>query len=115
MAVAHIDVSRALEEDEITNAHERLGEMVSINYELEPDITASVLMLQPSIRGVIIILDTEAGEDEADRSMASCLVRINSIAPDLCFIAEPLPNTRDSARPSILSKLDMLSPRPGQI
>lgn len=99
---------RTLEDDEITNAHERLGEMVSINYGLEPAITASVLMLQPSIKGVIVVLETELGEDEADRSIATCLVRINSIDPDLCFIAEPLPRSRDAARPSVLSQLDML-------
>jgi hypothetical protein len=108
---------RALEDDEITVAHERLEEMVSLNYELEPDFAASVLMLQPSIRGVIIVLDTEAdvSEDEADRSLASCLVRINSIDPDLCFIAEPLPKTREAARSSVLSQLDMLSTSSSQL
>lgn len=106
---------RALEADEIANAHERLEEMVSLNYELEPHITASMLLLVPSLRGVIIVLHTDAGQDDADRSMASCLVRINSIDPDLCFIAEPLPHTRESARSSMLSKLNMPSPRPTQI
>lgn len=113
--LAKKQAGRALEEDEIANAHERLEEMVSLNYGLEPQITASVLMLRPSLRGVIVILHTDAGEYEADRSMASCLVRINSIDPDLCFIAEPLPHNRESARTSMLSKLDMLSPRPSQI
>lgn len=100
---------RALENDEITNAHERLEEMVALNYKLEPGFIASVLMLQPSIRGVILVLDADVAEEEADRSVASCLVRINSIDPDLCFIAEPLPRTREAARPSMQSKLDMLS------
>ena len=103
------EAGRILEEEEIMNAHERLGEMVAINYELEPAITASVVMLRPATKGVIIVLDAEIGEDEADRSIASCLVRINSIDPDLCFIAEPLPQTRETARPSLLSQLDMLS------
>ena len=104
------EAGRTLEDEEITNAHERLEEMVSINYELEPNINASVLILEPAIRGVIIVLDSDdIGEDEADRSIATCLVRINSIDPDLCFIAEPLPRTRESARPSVLSQLDMLS------
>jgi hypothetical protein len=103
------EAGRTLEDEEITNAHERLEEMISINYKLEPDIRASVLMLQPAIRGVLVVLDAEIGEDEADRSIASCLVRINSIDPDLCFIAEPLPQSREAARPSILSQLDLLS------
>ena len=103
------EAGRSLEDEEITNAHERLGEMVSINYEGEPDIAASVLMLQPAIRGVIVVLDAEIGEDEADRSIATCLVRINSIDPDLCFVAEPLPQSREAARPSVLSQLDLLS------
>ena len=106
---------RALEDDEITIAHEKLEEMVSINYELEPDFNVSVLMLRPSIRGVIIVLDADVSEDEADRSLACCLVRINSIDPDLCFIAEPLPQTREAARPSVLSQLDMLSTSSGGI
>lgn len=100
---------RALVDEEIAVAHETLEKMISINYELEDDIDASVLMLQPSLRGVIIVLDTHLSEDEADRSLASCLVRINSIDPDLCFIAEPLPQSREAARPSLLSQLDMLS------
>lgn len=103
------EAGRILEDEEISNAHERLGEMVSINYEAEPGINASVLMLQPAIRGVIIVLDADISEDEADRSIATCLVRINSIDPDLCFIAEPLPQSREAARPSVLSQLDMLS------
>ncbi|MFC5499677.1 hypothetical protein ACFPOE_19195 [Caenimonas terrae] len=103
------EAGRALEDDEITHAHQRLEEMVQINYDLEPAVNASVLMLTPPIRGVIIVLDADISEDEADRSIASCLVRINSIDPDLCFIAEPLPRTREAARPSVLSQLDMLS------
>jgi hypothetical protein len=103
------EAGRALDDEEITNAHERLEEMVSINYELEAGIDAAVLMLKPAIRGVIVVLQTALNEDEADRSIASCLVRINSIDPDLCFIAEPLPQTREAARPSVLSQLDMLS------
>ncbi len=100
---------RALEDEEIAIAHETLETMVSLNYEMEEDIAASVLMLQPSLKGVIIVLDTDLSEDEADRSLTSCLVRINSIDPDLCFIAEPLPQSREAARPSLLSQLDMLS------
>ena len=73
------EAGRILEHEEIMNAHQRLGEMVAINYELEPAIAASVVMLRPAIKGVIIVLDAEIGEDEADRSITSCLVRINSI------------------------------------
>ena len=108
-SAAKRQAGRSLENDEITNAHERLEEMVALNYELEPGFAASVLLLQPSIRGVILVLDADVAEEEADRSVASCLVRINSIDPDLCFIAEPLPSTRQAARPSMQSKLDMLS------
>ena len=104
------EAGRTLEDEEITNAHERLEEMVSINYELESDIDASVLILEPAIRGVIIVLEADGiTEEEADRSIATCLVRINSIDPDLCFIADPLPRSREAARPSVLSQLDMLS------
>jgi hypothetical protein len=100
---------RVLEDEEIAAAHETLEKMISINYEAQDEIAASVLMLQPSLRGVIIVLETQLGEEEADRSLASCLVRINSFDPDLCFIAEPLPQSRQAARPSLLSQLDMLS------
>lgn len=106
---------RALQDDEITIAHETLEKMVSINYEMEEEIDASVLMLQPSLRGVIIVLDTHLSEEEADRSLASCLVRINGLDPDLCFIAEPLPQSRETARPSLLSQLDMLSTSSGEL
>lgn len=109
------EAGRTLEDEEITIAHQRLEEMVSINYELEPGVRASVLMLQPAIRGVIVVLDAEVSEDEADRSIASCLVRINSIDPDLCFIAEPLPQSREAARPSVLSQLDLLSTSSGEL
>ena len=107
--MAKKEAGRFLEDDEITSAHERLGEMIALNYQLEPDISASLVMLQPAIRGVIIVLDADVGEDEADRSIATCLVRINSIDPDLCFIAEPLPQSREAARPSLLSQLDLIS------
>jgi len=110
------EAGRTLEDEEITNAHERLEEMVSINYELESNIEASVLILEPAIRGVIIVLDADGiTEDEADRSISMCLVRINSIDPDLCFIAEPLPRSREAARPSVLSQLDMLSTGHGEL
>ena len=108
-SAAKRQAGRSLDNDEITNAHERLEEMVALNYKLEPGFIASVLMLRPSIRGVILVLDGDASEEEADRSVASCLVRINSIDPDLCFIADPLPRSREAARPSMQSKLDMLS------
>jgi hypothetical protein len=103
------EAGRTLEDDEIGDAHERLGEMVKINFDAEAGVSASVLMLQPAIRGVIIVLESDMSEDEADRMIATCLVRINSIDPDLCFIAEPLPQSREAARPSVLSQLDMLS------
>lgn len=110
-SVAKRQAGRPLDNDEITDAHQRLQEMVALNYELEPGFTASVIPLEPAIRGVILVLDAVASEEEADRSVASCLVRINSIDPDLCFIADPLPRSREAARPSMHSKLDMLSTR----
>jgi hypothetical protein len=109
------EAGRALEDDEITIAHEMLEKMISINYEMEEEIDASVVMLKPSLRGVIIVLDTHLGEEEADRSLASCLVRINSIDPDLCFIAEPLAQSKEAARPSLLSQLDLLSTGSGEL
>ncbi|MDB5947416.1 MAG: hypothetical protein JWQ33_2442 [Ramlibacter sp.] len=107
------EAGRALEDDEISFAHERIHELVRLNYELEPEYAASVLMLRPSLRGVIIVLDSLVGEDEADRSLARCLVRINSLDPDLCLIAEPLPHSKEVARPSVRSHLDMLSSSAG--
>ena len=67
------------------------------------------MVLRPSLRGVIIVLDSGLGEDEADRSLARCLGRVNNLDPDLCLIAEALPRTRQDARASIRSQLDMLS------
>jgi hypothetical protein len=82
---------RTLEEDEIRISHENIEPLVGLSYELEPRIDASVMLLSPSSRGVIVLLDTEGGEDEADDSIARCLSRINRLDPDICFIAEPLP------------------------
>lgn len=103
------EAGRALDDDEISFAHERLHEIISLNYQVEADIRASVTVLRPSLWGVVIVLDSRLGEDEADRSLARCLVRVNNLDPDLCLVAEPLPKTRQDARASIRSQLDMLS------
>ena len=105
------EAGRALDEDEISFAHERLHEIVSLSYRAEPDIRASVTVLRPSLRGVVVVLESGLGEDETDRSLARCLVRINNLDNDLCLIAEPLPKTRQDARASIRSQLDMLGTR----
>lgn len=100
---------RSLCDDEIAVMHERMHEFVSLSYELEPTFKASVIMLSPSVRGAIVVLETlESTEDEADRSIARCLRRINDLDPDLCFMAEPLPRSSQTASPSMQSKLDLL-------
>ena len=100
---------RQLGDDEVAVMHERLHELVSLNYEVEPAFTASVILLSPSVRGVLVVLETLAGtEDEADASIARCLGRINGLDPDLCFMAEPVPRSSQAASPSMQSKLDML-------
>ncbi len=109
--VAKKEAGRTLDEDQIVFAHQRIDELVSMSYDSEPAFTASVLMLHPPSKGVIVVLHSNESEDEADRSLARCLVRINSLDPDLCLVAEPLPHSREVARPSLLSQLDMLSTR----
>ena len=105
---------RQLEDDEIGAMHERLHELVSVNYEPEPAFTARVIMLSPSVRGVLVVLETLAGtEDEADASIARCLGRINALDPDLCFMAEPVPRSIEAASPGMESKVVLLRTRGG--
>jgi hypothetical protein len=106
---------RPLDDDQIVFAHQRIEELVRVNYASEPAFTASVVMLHPVLKGVLIVLHSNASEGEADLSLARCLVRINSMDPDLCLVAEPLPDSREVARPSLLSQLDMLSTRASPI
>lgn len=82
---------RILDDDEIRIAHESIKDFVTLNYQLEPEFTVSVVALQPTLKGVIVVLDSDLGEDHADGSIARCLVRINSLDAALCLIAEPLP------------------------
>lgn len=101
-----------LADDEVAAMHERLHELVSVNYEVEPAFSVSVITLSPSVLGVLVVLETLAGtEDEADDSIARCLRRINGLDPDLCFIAEPVPRSSLTASPEMQSKLDMLRTR----
>lgn len=101
-----------LADDEIAAIHERLHELVSVNYEQEPAFTASVIMLSESVRGVLVVLETVAGtEDEADASIARCLGRINGLDPDLCFMAEPVPRSIQAASPGMESKVVLLHAR----
>lgn len=101
--------SQKLGVDEIAGMHERLHEMVAVSYECDPAFAASVVMLSPSDRGVIVVLETLAGtEDEADVSIAQCLRRINGLDPDLCFIAEPVPRSDQGDGPGMQTKLDLL-------
>lgn len=106
---------RPLDDDQIVFAHQRIDEIVCMNYDTEPAFTASVVMLHPASKGVIVVLHSEATEEEADRSLAQCLGRINSLDPDLCLVAEPLPHSKEVARPSLLSQLDMLSTQAGPL
>lgn len=105
------EAGRPLDDDQIAFAHQRIDELVRMNYDTEPTFTASVLMLHPAAKGVLVVLHTDATEQEADRSLTDCLVRLNSLDPDLCLVAEPLPHSKEVARPSLLSQLDMLSTR----
>ena len=81
---------RVLDDDEVRIVYENLEALVLLSYYHEPRFQASVASLQPTLRGVIIVVSTDLGEDEADRSIARCLVRINRLDIGLCFIAEPL-------------------------
>jgi hypothetical protein len=81
---------RVLNEDEIRICHENLETLVTVSYQSQPHIQLSFLPLQPTARGVIVFLAMEAGEDEADASIARSISLINQSDADLCFIAEPL-------------------------
>lgn len=84
--------SRMLDDYETSLGHENLEALVALNYELEPEVKANVVLLHPPSRGVIVVLHGELSETQADSSMARCLQRINALDVDLCFIAEPLPS-----------------------
>ena len=95
--------------DEIAGMHERLDELVAVSYERDPAFAATVVMLSPSDRGTIVVLETMAGtEDEADVSIAQCLRRINGLDPDLCFMAAPVPRSDQGDGPGMETKLDLL-------
>jgi hypothetical protein len=105
------EAGQPLDDEQIVVAHQRINDLVCKNYDSEPAFTASVLMLHPVSKGVLVVLHSSESEEEADRSLARCLVRLNSLDPDLCLVAEPLPHSKDVARPSVLSQMDMLSTR----
>jgi hypothetical protein len=87
------DAGRVLDDDEIRICHESLEPLVALSYKLEPHIEASVVLMRPAKRGAIIFLDFDGSEEQADQSIAGCLTRINRLDVDLCFVAEPLPQT----------------------
>ncbi len=100
---------QALGADEIAGMHERLHELVAVSYECDSDFAATVVLLSPSVRGAIVILEALAGtEDEADASIAQCLGRINDLDPDLCFMAMPVPRSDQGNGPGMQTKLDLL-------
>lgn len=103
-----------LGDDDIAAMHERLPELLSLNYEREPAFTAKVILMSPSMRGVLVVLETSAAtEDEADASIAHCLARINGLDPDLCLVAEPLPGPDQPDSSRLRSVLDLLRTRGG--
>lgn len=81
---------RVLDEDEVRIVYENLEALVLLSYDHEPAFRVSFLSPQACAQGVIIVVSTALDEDEADRSIVRCLVRINRLDIGLCFIAEPL-------------------------
>ena len=81
---------RVLDDDEVSIVYQNLEALVLLSYDHEPRFGASVVRFQHALRGVTIVLSTELDENEADRSIARCLVRINRLDIGLCFIAEPV-------------------------
>lgn len=81
-----------LDADTAAVTHETLKALVAIYYQLEPLVRPSVMVLSPSSRGAIVVLDAAITEYEADRSIARCLKKINSLDVDICLVAEALPS-----------------------
>ncbi len=82
---------RSLTPDEICVGHQRVATEADLQFGRDARVSVTVRMLQPAVRGLMVILDTEHGEDEADRSIARFLVGLNAQDVNLCLIAEPLP------------------------
>ena len=91
---------RSLNHHEISVEHLHVAAQAGLQYRRDARFKVSVKVLEPAARGLMVVLDTEHGEDEADRSIANFLVALNAQDVNLCLIAEPLPPaptpTRDS-------------------
>lgn len=82
---------RALEPDEIAWEHRNLATFLEHHQAADPAFAVSLKVLNPPVAGVIIMLESAADSDAADRWLTSFLVRLNRLEPNLCLIAEPLP------------------------
>lgn len=82
---------RSLTDDEICVGHHRVATLADLQFRRDARVSVTVRVLQPAVRGLMVILDTEHGEDEADQSITRFLVGLNAQDVNLCLIAEPLP------------------------
>jgi hypothetical protein len=90
---ARVATGRPLSLNEIRSEHENLITSLRFHHEADPSFKVNMNLLKPSERGVILMLESEAGADEADAWIARFLVRLNNLDVNLCLIAEPLPRT----------------------
>ena len=82
---------RVLEHEEISLQHQLLAASLQEHIDSNPVFDVHMRLLAPSTDGVVIVLESNLDSDAADAWIASCLVRLNDLDPNLCLIAEPLP------------------------
>ena len=83
---------RPLSAAETCREHENLAVFLEHHHDADPSFHVHMTVLRPSIKGVIIVLESGAdNSDAADAWIASFLVRLNKLEPNLCLVAEPLP------------------------
>jgi hypothetical protein len=83
---------RVLRADEIAMEHRNLETPLRVHHQSDPTFTVNVRVMNPPLQGVIVVLESELGSDAADAWIGNFLVRLNRLDPNLCLIAEPLPN-----------------------
>lgn len=103
-SAARQSAGRSLNDHEVGLEHLHVAAQAGLQYREDGRFKVSVKVLEPATRGLMMVLDTDHGEDEADRSITSFLVGLNAQDVNLCLIAEPLPAAptpaRDSSRTS---------------
>lgn len=82
---------RPLDPKEVAREHLNLSTFLQHHHDADPSFHVNLKVMNPPVQGVIIMLESGSDSDAADRWLASFLVRLNKLEPNLCLVAEPLP------------------------